>query len=259
MHICFPFGLTCLKKRLFALVRTNDGGDEKGLLDVSLICDLQPFDGMEQADMQSLLAKAKPRRFEKGASIFAEGEDAHSFFLLMDGHIQVAKVTSNGDQVIARYISNGQLFGIAKALGRSTYPANAIAAVDCLVLAWPTAIWDEVVAAYPGFALSLTRTVGKRLAETQEQVMALATAEVEQRVANAILKLANQTGRKTEDGILIDFPLSRQNISDMTGTTQFTVSRLMRKWEEMGWVKSSRQRIILVEGHKLMLVATGAK
>jgi CRP-like cAMP-binding protein len=171
----------------------------------------------------------------------------------------VSKITADGDQVIARYISSGELFGIAKALGRDTYPANAVAAVDCLVLSWPTTIWDEVVATCPGFSASLAHTLGKRLADTQEQVLALATERVEQRVANAIVKLANQTGRKTEDGILIDFPISRQDISEMTGTTLHTVSRLMSKWEEMGWVKSGRQKITLVEGHKLVLVATGAR
>ena len=89
-------------------------------------------------------------------------------------------------------------------------------------------------------------------------MLELATAKVEQRVANVILKLANQTGKKTEEGILIDFPISRQDISEMTGTTLHTVSRLMSAWEDMGWVKSGRQKIVLVEGHKLMLVATNA-
>jgi CRP-like cAMP-binding protein len=72
-----------------------------------------------------------------------------------------------------------------------------------------------------------------------------------------LLKLVQQTGRKTEDGLLIDFPLSRQDIADMTGTTLHTVSRLMTAWEEKGLVKSGRQKVTVVQPHKLLLLAEG--
>ncbi len=234
------------------------GNEQLTRLDISLIRDLPPFAGMSDADMQGLLNQSASQHHEKGTMIFRDGEDARAFFLLLDGHIRVVKINADGDQMIARYISAGELFGIARAIGRTTYPANAIAAVDCLCLCWPTRVWDEVVAHHPGFATNSYQTVGKRLADTQDRMLELVTAKVEQRVANAIVKLASQTGRKTDEGILIDMPISRQDISDMTGTTLHTVSRLMSRWEEMGWVKSGRQRIILVEGHKLVLVATGA-
>lgn len=227
------------------------------LLDVSLIKNLSPFEGMNVDEMQEILDQAESTYIEKGKTIFREGGKAHSFFLLLDGHVRVIKTNIHGEQIIARYISSGELFGLAKALSHENYPADAIAAVDCLVLAWPNRVWDSIVIAHPSFARSSAKTIGKRLAETQERVMELATAKVEQRVANIIVKLAAQTGRKTEDGILIDFPISRQDVSEMTGTTLHTVSRLMSAWENKGWVKSGRQKITLLEGHKLMMVATG--
>jgi CRP-like cAMP-binding protein len=67
----------------------------------------------------------------------------------------------------------------------------------------------------------------------------------------------NQTGKKTEDGILIDFPISRQDIAEMTGTTLHTVSRLLSAWEESGLVKSGRQKVTVLEPHRLLLLAEG--
>ncbi|PWW00584.1 Crp/Fnr family transcriptional regulator [Hoeflea marina] len=230
-----------------------------GSLDASLVCDLPPFEHMARQDIAALLERARSIRVEKGAAVFGQDEAAHSFFLLLDGHVRVVRVTPDGEQVIARYISSGELMGIAQALGRSTYPASAIAAVDCVVLAWPGAMWTEVVSRYPGFASNTYKTVGSRLQDAQDRIVEMATERVEQRVANAVLKLAAQTGRRTEEGILIDLPISRQDISEMTGTTLHTVSRLMSAWEAAGWVKSGRQRIVVVEGHKLMLLAGGAK
>ena len=87
-------------------------------LDISLIRDLPPFTGMEVVDLQNMLAQATSQRHEKGATIFSESEDANYFYLLLDGHIRVVKINQNGEQMIARYISAGELYGIAKAIGR---------------------------------------------------------------------------------------------------------------------------------------------
>lgn len=226
-------------------------------LDISLIADLPPFIGMEKRDLSDFLTKARSARYPKESQIFGQAEKAEAFFFLLDGYIRVVRITPHGDQVIARYISSGELFGIAQAIGRDTYPANAIAAVDCVTLSWPGSLWREIVTKYPTFATNTSSVIGGRLQDAQDRLVELATERVEQRVANAILKLANQAGKRTADGILIDFPISRQDISEMTGTTLHTVSRLLSSWEQDGLVKSGRKKITITEGHRLLLIAEG--
>ena len=89
-------------------------------------------------------------------------------------------------------------------------------------------------------AAATYRTVGTRLQETLTRAVELSTEQVEQRVAHALLRLANQTGRKTDSGIEIDFPISRQDIAEMTGTTLHAVSRMLSKWEDNGIIVSGR-------------------
>ena len=91
----------------------------------------------------------------------------------------------------------------------------------------------------------------------QNRVVEMSTEQVERRVARALLRLVNQTGRKTREGILIDFPISRQDIAEMTGTTLHTVSRLLSAWEASGIVRSGRQKVTVVEPHRLFLLAEG--
>lgn len=227
------------------------------MLDVSLIANLPPFVGIERNALGTLLSHAKSKHYEKNSAVFNQGDPARSFFLLLDGHIRVVRLAPDGEQIIARYISSGELFGIAQALGRDSYPANAIAAVDCIALAWPSSLWQETVEKYPSFASNTYKTVGSRLQDAQDRIVEMATERVEQRVANAIWKLANQTGIKTDEGLLIDLPISRQDISEMTGTTLHTVSRLLSAWEHNGLVKSGRQKITVTSGHRLKLLADG--
>ncbi|TPK95883.1 cyclic nucleotide-binding domain-containing protein, partial [Mesorhizobium sp. B2-4-14] len=98
-------------------------------LDRSLIAGLSIFEGMAAADLDRIVRQARSTRIAKDQLVFEQEQDADSFFLLLDGHVRVVKSTPEGQDVTVRYISPGELLGIAHALGRATYPANAIAAV----------------------------------------------------------------------------------------------------------------------------------
>jgi len=226
-------------------------------LDRSLIASLSAFQGLTSAELDRMVSQARSLRIARNRAVFEQEGDAHSFFLLLDGHIRVVKSTAEGGEVTVRYIGPGELMGIATALGRTTYPASAIAAVDCVVLAWASSLWSEFASAYPSFGASTYQTVGNRLQDAHTRVVEMSTEHVDQRVAHALLKLVNQTGRKTEEGLMIDFPISRQDIAEMTGTTLHTVSRLMSAWEGKGLVRSGRQKVTVVEPHRLLMLAEG--
>ncbi|MEO8243101.1 MAG: Crp/Fnr family transcriptional regulator [bacterium] len=221
-------------------------------LDESLIADIPPFRKLAREQIRAILDLATPRRYDAGAAVFSEGVLAERFHLLLDGHIRVIRTTPGGEQIIVLHIASGQLFGIAAAFGRSTYPATAMAADECLALSWPNHLWSGFVERYDSFATETYRVVGERLGEMNSRIMELATQQVEQRIANAVLRMINQSGRKTENGIEIGFPVTRQNIADMTGTTLHTVSRLLSAWERDGIVLSGRRRIIVTQPQELV-------
>ena len=224
-------------------------------LDESLLTGLPPFSRLDRPQIREILDGAVSRRYEEGTPIFNEGHQADRFFLLLDGYLRVVRTTPGGDQIIVLHISPGQLFGIAPALQRDTYPASAIAAAESIALSWPVQLWQEFTAKYPGFATESYKTLGQRLGQIQETLTEMATQAVEKRVASALLRMVNQSGRKTEVGIEIAFPVTRQNISDMTGTTLHTVSRLLSAWEREGIVESTRKHITVTDPHALVLLS----
>lgn len=227
-------------------------------LEASLLTDIPPFRDLSIEQMGTMLGTATARRFSSGSAIFEEGGEAASFYLLLDGHVRVAKVTEDGEQVIMRYIASGQLLGIAAALGLTHYPATAMAADECLTLCWPTSLWQGFISDYPTFATNTYKIVGARLQDTNAHLVELATQQVERRVARAVMRLLEQAGKETDDGVLIDVPVTRQDLSEMTGTTLHTVSRLLSAWGKDGIVKSARRQITVTQPAKLAQIAEGA-
>ena len=224
-------------------------------VDRSLIAEMPMFTGMVSAELDDLLAEARSARYPKNAVVFEQGAEAHSFFLLLHGHVRAAKTTPAGQQVVVRYVTAGETFGVATAIGLRLYPATATAVDDSVALSWPSAAWPRLVQKHPALAGSTLQTVGARLQESQNRIVEMSTEQVERRVAHALVRLARQSGRKIERGIEIDFPISRQDIAEMTGTTLHTVSRILSAWEGQGLVDGGRQRIVLRDPHRLFQLA----
>jgi CRP-like cAMP-binding protein len=200
---------------------------------------------MSDPELDSLLTRATVRRVPQNEAVFEQGATADFFFLLLHGRLKVTQVTKDGQQIIVRVVNPGDLFGFARALQRSDYPGTATAATESLVLAWPTELWNVFVEKNPHLAVNAMHTIGQRLDEAHTRIREMSTEEVERRVAHTVLRLAEQAGKPDGGGIRIDFPISRQDIAEMTGTTLHTVSRILSAWEGQGLVQGGRQKLTL--------------
>lgn len=215
------------------------------------------FAALDDTQLDEILASATAKSVAQGEVVFEQGEDARHFFVLLSGRLRVTQVTSEGQQVIVRMVNPGDLFGIAKALRRDDYPGTATAVSPSFTLAWPTSKWSSFMDKYPPLAVNAMQTMGGRLQEAQARLRELATEEVERRVAHAVLRLGNQSGKKEARGVRIDFPVSKQDIAEMTGTTLHTVSRILTAWEQAGLVEGGRQKLLLKDPHRLLMIADG--
>lgn len=213
------------------------------------------FEKMNESVFEAMIAEAVLRRYSAGQSVFEQGEEAREFFVLTEGRLKVTQLTEDGHQVMIRIVTPGDLFGIAKVLRRPDYPGTATAAVDSAALAWPMCHWSRFIESHAPLAVSAMQTVGQRLQESHERLREMATEEVERRVAHTVLRLVQQSGCKEPGGIRIDFPISKQDIAEMSGTTLHTVSRILTSWVAKGLVEGGRQKLLVRDPHSLMLLA----
>lgn len=220
--------------------------------DRALIARLPVFTGFEPAALDALLLEGRIQRVEEGGEFFAQGTQAHSFFLLVQGRVKVSQITGDGQQVVVIMVGPGEFFGLAAAMGRQTYPGTATAAINAAAILWPSAAWDRLAARHPSLARETMLTMGRRMEEMHARLREVSTQRVEQRIAHALLRLVRQSGRKVPEGVMIDFPITRQDIAEMTGTTLHTVSRTLAAWEQSGILDGGRRRIVVRDAHALV-------
>jgi CRP-like cAMP-binding protein len=205
------------------------------------------FAGLDAAALRQVRAAARATSIEAGATFFREGEPASAFFVLDAGSVKLTQTTPEGHQVVLRILGAGDAFGGVAAFGgaRVEYPVTAEAVTAAAAHEWPGAVMAELMERHPKLAINALHFVAARLYELQAQYRQLATENVERRIARALLRLSQQAGRATEAGVLIDLPLSRDDIAQMTGTTLYTVSRVISRFEAAGLLETGRQRMVI--------------
>ena len=213
------------------------------------------FAGLERGVMAEIEAAARLRSTDRGAAFFHQGDRAEALHLLVTGSVKMVQVDAAGHQGVVRVIGRGDMFGCVPALARGIYPATAEALVDSHAWVWDAATLDGLMAAHPSLAKNAMHVLGARLGELQDRLLELATVRVEQRLARTLLRLVRQCGRKVEEGVAIDMPLSRQDLAEMSGTTLFTVSRVLSRWEAEGMVQIGRHRVVIIDRHGIASLA----
>ena len=211
--------------------------------------------GLPDQHVKSLIQAGHVRGVARDGFFFQQGDPASTLYVLTAGQARLVQVTPEGNQIVLRFIAVGEMFGGIAFLGDTAYPASAQAITECAALSWDGETMTGLMDRYPRLALNALQHMAERIQELQDRLREMATERVERRIANTLLRLARQTGKKTAEGVLIDLPLSRQDLAEMSGTTLYTVSRTLSRWEQEGIVEAGRERVLICVPHRLVMIA----
>jgi CRP/FNR family transcriptional regulator, nitrogen oxide reductase regulator len=217
------------------------------------------FEGLPDEALERTLALARRSKAAKGARVFEQGAPAEALHLILCGRLKVSQTTPEGQHVIIRYLGRREIAGCVAVCGGIPYPATAEAVEDTSLLSWTRTRIADLAERYPAIGMAAMRVMAGRMTELQARLGELQTEPVERRIAHALGRLVVQAGRRTPEGIEIDFPITRQELAEMTGTTLHTVSRTLSRWETDGIVGGGRQKVVILAPHALVGIAGGMR
>lgn len=216
---------------------------------------IELFKGLGEEQLSLILQDSYQQRFEKDEYLFFQDDPANAFYICIEGRIKLSQLTPEGNQVTMHYTGPGDAFGIIAVLREIHFPVTAQAVENSLVLVWKDDVMKRWIQKETRIALNSIRILSNFIENFQDRIKELSTEKVERRLARTLLRLAQQTGHKEVNGIRIQMQLSRQDIAEMAGTTLFTVSRTLRKWETDGLLDCSESKILICNPHQLVNIA----
>jgi CRP-like cAMP-binding protein len=206
-------------------------------------------------DRQRLAAVATVRDFDKGATLFSEGEGSDLLYTVVTGRVKVFKTTPRGTDVILELFGPGDPVGAVAVYESRAYPASAVALEPTTCLLIPRHAFFSLLETYPTMVRGLLVGLTHRLVELTNRLTELSGGRIEGRLARFFLKLAQDIGQSRADGTFIGLVLSRQELADMIGTTIETSIRIMSRWGKDEIVRTEKDGFVVVDRAALETVA----
>jgi CRP/FNR family transcriptional regulator len=195
-----------------------------------------PFDAvpilasLSAAERAALTPLCELAAFEKGATIFREGDTADRISFLFLGRVKIVKAGPERD-LILEILGPGEPVGAVAAFERRPFPATAVAIEPCGLIAIPENAFFQLIEKRPAITRALLAGLTRRLMSLNRRLADM-TGSVEYRTARLFSTLADRLGQPADAGVFVPLPLSRQEIADLVGTTVETAIRIMSRWQK---------------------------
>ena len=189
-------------------------------------------------------------KVKRGDVIFTEGDEVKGVYFVYGGVVKVHKKWGPDKELIIRFASKGAIFGHRGLGGNNVYPVSATALEDGVICYVDTDFFDATLKVNTDFTYNLMMFLVNELQESEKKMRNLAHMSVKGRVAQALISLRDQFGKK-EDGS-INIELSRQDLASYAGATYETVFRVLNEMLKENLIKTSGKKIIINNPAKLL-------
>jgi len=208
-----------------------------------------PFDAvpllaaLKKDDREALAPLCRMRGFDKGDTIFREGDPADRIYFVHIGQVKIVKA-AGGRDVIIELLGPGEPVGAVAVFERRPFPASAIALEPSGILSIPEREFFALLEKRPEMMRHLLAGLTYRLMMVNKRIADL-TGSAEHRAARLFLTLADRVGIPRGTATFIPLPLSRQEIADLIGTTLETAIRLMSRWQKENVVETEKSGFLI--------------
>ena len=214
------------------------------------------FSGLKHEILNSFASLSALRKFKKGETIFAEGDEAEGFYVIRKGLVRIFKISAAGREQTLHILGPGEPFGEVAVFFGMDYPAYAMALDHCMALFFPKDRFVNAIKVHPELALAMLGVLAMRLRAFSRLIEDLSLKEVPQRLAAYILSIAEVENR-TSSGCEIKLQISKNLLATILGTSPETLSRVFRKLEDQEVIERKNSRLYLKDLEKLKDLADG--
>jgi CRP-like cAMP-binding protein len=201
------------------------------------------FKGLGRGELEQLYRIAVDRLWDKGRSIFAEGDDATGFYVVAAGRVKIFKVSFEGKEQILHIYGPGNPFGEVPVFSGQCYPASAETLVKSHLLFFPREAFVDLISRNPSLAMNMLAVLSMRLRQFTVQIENLSLKEVPGRLASYLLVLSEEMAGDAA----VALPMSKGQLASLLGTIPETLSRILARMTDQGLIGVDGRRIQLLD------------
>lgn len=206
------------------------------------------FENLAAENLKVLSRYTQGFRYRKGETIYLPGDPATTIYFLKAGRVKLVYLDPSGRRFTVAICQPGQPFGelgLGEEDRRHGFLAQALVDVELCSISK-----DSLLAfanENPQLSLRLAKWTGDQLNEIQVRLEELLFQDVPTRLVRVLLRLAGEYGQATPEGVLIDLPLTHQELAELIGSTRETSSLTLGALQRKGLLVRKQRRFLLTD------------
>ncbi len=209
------------------------------------------FSLLTEDEAGELVERLVPRRFNSGQIIFHLGDPGGLLYIITSGKVKITHSTPEGQEALLAILGPGDYFGELALLDDSPRSATAEAIESTQTLTLHRADFIRFLDNNPTFTLHVLGSLAKRIRQLNNQISDIFFLDLPARLARILLELGEKHGKSSDEGMIIDIPLTQTDMAEMTGATRVSINKALARFRKAGWIKTSGRIVTIVEAESL--------
>ncbi len=199
------------------------------------------FSNLTYEEMMEVARITNEKVFEKGEMIYMAGDKGDKLYVIHTGRVKITRFTDSGKEQVIRVLGQGEFMGELSLFSPMPLTDNGEALTKTIACMIDGEKLKELMKKYPTIAFKVMEELSKRLDTAENLIENISLHGVEKRLAEALIKMANDKGE-------ITLKMSKGDLASYMGMSQETLSRKLTAFQDMGLIKLiGHRRIILLD------------
>jgi len=216
-------------------------------IDLSPTCigHLWIFQNLEAEEIEALSREAMRKKSTTGQTLFLQGDPADEMFLIKGGRVKLSKVLEDGTELTLDIRKAGDFVGENMFSEEGHYPVSAYCLEETLTCGFSRSQFEQLVLQHPKVGLQIIKNLSERITWLTQRVGSLAVTKIEDRLYRVLTSVAKEHGTISPQGTVIQFPLTHEDLSFLTGAHRVSITRAMKVLKAAGKIIHEDKRLIL--------------
>jgi CRP/FNR family transcriptional regulator, cyclic AMP receptor protein len=206
---------------------------------------------LSEADRKALLAIGGLRRFDRGEHLMRQEEPGDPVLLLHQGHVKATFVEPQGKEIVLSFHGPGDVLGELSFVRAEPRSSNVVAIEPARAQALAASDFRIFLGERPAAALALFDAIGRRFRDANRTQVQFGASDTVGRIAARLVELCSRYGHANSGGIEIQLPVTQQDLGGWTGASRAGVAAALRTMRSLGWIKTERKRITVLDLDRL--------
>lgn len=214
----------------------------------SIDCTALPlFNGLSPDEQAMVQKNCRTVTYARGETIFASGDPAHAFYIVLSGRMKIFFLQPDGREQILYIYGAKEFIGGLNVLNDTPFIYNAQALEETMVAHVDRETFLKLVKQNASIHKALMEQLWNRLRWAEALIGRLSTADAETRVGRLLLDLIPQYGTQTAKGMWLALTVTQDEMGGLTGLSRETVTRQLRRLSDDGLIRMERGKGILIQ------------